>query len=305
MSPEPPQAAAVLEVRHETRYRYGQPVELAHHIAFLRPRDDGPQRLLDFALEVEPVPPCLRHEIDVFGNTRTLFSLHAPHDALCVTAVSRVALQPCAGPAGGPDAPAAREHWRYRAGHAPDAAAAFVFASPLVPLADELRDWALPSFPSGRPLAEGATALMQRLHAEFEYDPQSTHVGTPLLEAFRQRRGVCQDYAHVMIGALRSLGLAARYVSGYLLTEPAPGQPRLQGADASHAWVAVALPREDGGAPDWLELDPTNACAAGTGHVRVAIGRDYGDVTPLRGVIRGGGAHPLAVAVSTRPVGDG
>lgn len=294
-----------LEVRHETAYTYDQPVELAHHIAFLRPRDDGPQRLLDFTLEVEPAPPCLRHETDAFGNTRTLFSLHAPHDALRVTAVSRIAVEPCAAPAGGPDAPAAREHWRYHAGHAPDAASAFVFASPLVPLADELREWARPCFPSGRPLAEGATALMQRLHAEFDYDPQSTHVGTPLLEAFRQRRGVCQDFAHVMIGALRSLGLAARYVSGYLLTEPPPGQPRLQGADASHAWVAVALPRGEGIAPDWLELDPTNACVAGTGHVRVAFGRDYGDVTPLRGVIRGGGAHRLAVAVSTRPAEGG
>ncbi|HWH73770.1 MAG TPA: transglutaminase family protein, partial [Methylibium sp.] len=151
----------------------------------------------------------------------------------------------------------------------------------------------------------GVQALHQRLHAEFDYDPQSTHVGTPLLEAFRQRRGVCQDFAHVMIGALRSLGLAARYVSGYLLTEPSPGQPRLQGADASHAWVAVALPRGEGIAPDWLELDPTNACVAGTGHVRVAFGRDYGDVTPLRGVIRGGGAHRLAVAVSTRPAEGG
>ncbi len=293
-----------LSIRHETAYTYGAPVELAHHIAFLRPRDDGPQRLLDFALEVDPPPARLVHESDAFGNTRTLFSLHAPHQALRVTATSRVRLTAPPPPVPGVDAPTAREHWRYHAGRAPDGAAGFVFASPLVPLSDELRDWALPDFPPGRPLAEAATVLMQRLHAEFEYDPQSTHVGTPLLDAFRQRRGVCQDYAHVMIGALRALGLAARYVSGYLLTEPSPGQPRLQGADASHAWVAVALPREDGD-PDWLELDPTNACAAGTSHVRVAFGRDYGDVTPLRGVIRGGGVHRLAVAVETRMVEAG
>ncbi|HSV69142.1 MAG TPA: transglutaminase family protein [Methylibium sp.] len=293
-----------LEVRHETVYTYGQPVELAHHIAFLRPRDDGPQRLLDFALDIDPAPPSVGHETDAFGNTRTLFSLHAPHDALRVTARSRVQVSAPAEPDPGPDAPAAREHWRYQAGRAPDGAAGFVFASPLVPLADELRDWALPSFAPGRPLAEAATELMQRLHEEFAYEPDSTHVGTPLLEAFRERRGVCQDFAHVMIGALRSLGLAARYVSGYLLTEPPPGQPRMQGADASHAWLAVALPREDG-EPDWLELDPTNACVAGASHVRVAFGRDYGDVTPLRGVIRGGGAHRLAVAVETRTVGGG
>lgn len=294
-----------IEVRHETSYTYGQPVELAHHIAFLRPRDEeGGQRLLSFSLDADPAPAGIHHEVDAFGNTRTLFSLHAPHEALRVTACSRVELAPAEVSDGGMDAQAAREHWRYCAGRAPDSAVGFVFASPLVPLADELRDWASSSFPAGRSLTEGATALMVRLHEEFEYDPQSTHVGTPLLEAFRQRRGVCQDYAHVMIGALRSMGLAARYVSGYLLTEPPPGQPRLQGADASHAWLAVALPREDGGAPDWLELDPTNACVAGTGHVRVAFGRDYGDVTPLRGVIRGGGAHQLAVAVATRVVSD-
>ena len=297
----PGSAPAELEVVHETLYRYDQPVEQAQHIAFLRPCDDGVQQLLDFALHIEPPPTHLRHESDVFGNLRSAFSLHAPHASLRVTARSRVRISATPSVAEGPDATASREHWRYVAGRTPDAAAAFVVASPMVPVEPALRDWARPSFPPGRPLAEGARELMHRLHEEFRYEPQSTQVGTPVMEAFAQRRGVCQDFAHVMIGALRSLGLAARYVSGYLLTEPPPGQPRLQGADASHAWLAVALPRE-GAAPDWLELDPTNDCEAGHAHVRLAVGRDYGDVTPLRGVIRGGASHRLEVRVETRPV---
>ncbi len=297
-----------LEVVHETLYRYDQPVEQSQHIAFLQPCDDAVQQLLDFDLRIEPAPAQLRHERDAFGNLRSLFSLQAPHGQLCVTARSRVRITPPAPPTPRPDEPcgddldaaSSRAHWRYVAGRAPDAAAAFVFASPMVPLQAALADWARPSFPPRRPLADGARELMQRLHDEFRYEPQSTHVGTPLMEAFEQRRGVCQDFAHVMIGALRSLGLAARYVSGYLLTEPPPGQPRLQGADASHAWVSVALPR-NGASTRWLELDPTNACEAGRSHVRLALGRDYGDVTPLRGVIRGGASHRLEVRVETRP----
>jgi transglutaminase-like putative cysteine protease len=207
-----------------------------------------------------------------------------------------------------PDWQACRDGWRYVSGRPLDPAAEFVFASPMVLCDPRLRDWARPSFPSGRPLADAAIDLMQRLHADFRYAPSSTHVATPLMEAFEQKRGVCQDFAHILIGALRSLGLAARYVSGYLLTEPVAGQAKLQGADASHAWVAVALPRLGGSdghgssatAIDWLELDPTNDCIAGQAHVRLAYGRDYADVTPLRGVIRGGGRHRLEVGVNTR-----
>jgi len=142
---------------------------------------------------------------------------------------------------------------------------------------------------------------MHRLHRDFDYVPDSTEVDTPVLEVLLQRRGVCQDFAQLLIAGLRAMGLAARYVSGYLLTEPPPGQPRLQGADASHAWAALALPGADGAPAGWLELDPTNDCVAAAAHVRLAVGRDYGDVPPLRGVIRGGGRHRLQVRVSTRP----
>jgi transglutaminase-like putative cysteine protease len=186
-------------------------------------------------------------------------------------------------------------------------AVAYVQPSPFVPRLPELRAWARPHFPPGRPLAEAALALMAALHREFRYDSASTEVDTPLGTAFAQRRGVCQDFAHLLAGALRMLGLPARYVSGYLLTQPPPGQAPLVGADASHAWVALWCPRGDGagdGDGDWLELDPTNACVPARDHVRVAIGRDYGDVTPLRGVIRGGGTHQLAVRVTTRRVPD-
>lgn len=302
--PEPPAAAApaVVDVVHETVYRYARPVELAQHMAFLRPRDDATQRVRAFELDIEPRPAQRSDTLDAFGNTRTLFALTAPHDALRVTARSRVQALPPPAPAAAPAWEDARARWRYVSGVAPEPAVPFVFASPLLPLHAALRAWAEPSFTPGRPLDEAALELMHRLHAGFRYDPDATHVGTPVLEAFERRAGVCQDFAHVMIAALRALGLAARYVSGYLLTEPPPGQPRLRGADASHAWVAVALPQPEGPGA-WLELDPTNDCVAGPGHVRLATGRDYGDVTPLRGVIRGGSRHELAVSVDSQPAG--
>ena len=294
--------AIVLEVEHETLYRYRGSVELAQHIAFLRPRDDATQRLLDHRLQIEPPPSQLRSDLDAFGNVRTLFALNAPHESLRVVARSRVRVAPPkAPPSPALDWQAARERWRYVAGRAPDAAAEFAFASPLLPQHPALRAWAEPSFPPGRPLDEAALDLMHRLHRDFAYVPDSTEVDTPVLEVLLQRRGVCQDFAQLLIAGLRAMGLAARYVSGYLLTEPPPGQPRLQGADASHAWAALALPGADGAAATWLELDPTNDCVAAAAHVRLAVGRDYGDVPPLRGVIRGGGRHRLEVRVSTRP----
>ena len=294
-------AAIVLEVEHETLYRYHGSVELAQHIAFLRPRDDATQQLLDFRLGIDPPPAHLRSDRDAFGNVRTLFALNAPHRSLRVTARSRVRVTPAEGPSPTPPWEAARDRWRYVARRAPDAAAEFAFASPLLPRHPALRAWAEPSFPPGRPLHAAALDLMHRLHRDFAYVPDSTDVDTPVLEVLLRRRGVCQDFAHLLIAGLRAMGLAARYVSGYLLTEPPPGQPRLQGADASHAWAALALPGTDGAPVDWLELDPTNDCVAAAAHVRLAVGRDYGDVPPLRGVIRGGGRHRLEVRVSTRP----
>ncbi len=311
-----------LEVRHETRYRYASPVSLAQHQAHLRPMADSHQGLEAFALEVEPPAAHRADSVDAMGNAQTHFSLVQQHESLRVCATSRVrvrarfeGLRPEEGPAWEPLAAGLR----YVAGAGYEPAVEFVLPSPYVPRLSALRAYALPSFPAGIAVAAGALHLMRRLHADFVYQSASTAVDTPLAQVLEQRRGVCQDFAHLLIGSLRMLGLPARYVSGYLLTH-APtvagagagagdGAAAMLGADASHAWVQVwcpgtpGVPAEGAGA-GWLSLDPTNDLVPGNGHVRVAIGRDFGDVTPLRGVIRGGGRHELAVGVSTRVVHD-
>ena len=297
--------ATVLEVEHETRYGYAAPVTQAQHLAYLKPLHDVRQQLLQHELLIEPRPLQLLHDTDSYGNARTLFSLNQPHRDLRVRARSRVALTPRDTPVGATGSPRwedVRERLRYEAGARYDVAVEFAQPSPYVPRLHALRDYGLASFGAGVPVAAGALALMHRIHADFEFKTASTDVDTPLIEAFEQRAGVCQDFAHVMIAALRMVGLAARYVSGYLLTLPPPGQEALLGADASHAWVQVYCPDTPGLPDGWLELDPTNDLVPDTRHVRLALGRDYGDVTPLRGVIRGGGRHTLDVAVSTRRV---
>jgi transglutaminase-like putative cysteine protease len=292
-----------LAVVHETHYRYDAPVELAHHLAHLRPRDDASQTVEAHTLSISPQPAEVQHRLDDQGNWRSTFALSVPHDSLVVRACSRIIVRPRhegLEPAAGMPWEEAALRLRYQAGapYAPEAE--YAFPSPYVPLHEELRDYALPSFTPGRPVAEAAIDLMHRIHADFTYAPASTQITTPVLEAFEARRGVCQDYAHVMLGGLRALGLAARYVSGYLVTQPPPGQPRLIGADASHAWLSVHCPglATNGG---WLDLDPTNDLIPAADHVTLAYGRDYGDVTPLRGVIRGGGGHELAVHVTVMP----
>jgi transglutaminase-like putative cysteine protease len=293
----------VLEVEHETHYGYAAPVTQAQHLAHLKPLHDARQQLLQHELRIEPAPLQWLHDVDTYGNARTLFSLNQPHRALRVLARSRVALAPRDSPIDAARSPRweeVRERLRYEAGARYDPAVEFAQPSPYVPRLHELRDYGQASFGAGEPVAQGALGLMRRIHADFEFKTASTDVDTPLLEAFEQRAGVCQDFAHLMIAALRMLGLAARYVSGYLLTAPPPGQEALLGADASHAWVQVYCPDTPGLPGGWLELDPTNDLVPDTSHVRLALGRDYGDVTPLRGVIRGGGRHTLDVRVNTR-----
>ena len=295
----PPGSPAVtrawLRVEHETRYDYETPVACAQHVAHLQPLDDDRQHLQAFELLIDPPPAHGHAERDEHGNWCHRFTIEQPHRALRVSARSVVAVAARAADLR-PETGLAWETVRDR----PAPGVAFTQPSPHVPWLQALRDWAVPSLSPGRPAAEAALELMHRLHAEFTYRPHSTRVDTPLAEVFAQRQGVCQDFAHLLIGAWRAHGLAARYVSGYLLTEPAPGQPRLLGADASHAWVQLWCPGTTGVHADgWLDLDPTNDCVAGCEHVRVAAGRDYGDVAPLGGVLKGGGAHRLAVAVST------
>ena len=300
-----------LEVVHDTRYAYSAPVSLAHHLAHLEPLEDEAQKLLGFHLHVSPQPDRLLNSADAAGNTQCHFSLVRPHDTLTVRAVSRVrlaarfaALQPPSAPAW--DELASRLHYVARSPFVP--AVEYAMPSPYVPRLEALRDYGALSFRPGRPAAEAAVDLMHRIHADFKYEARSTEIDTPLAKAFAQRRGVCQDFAHLMAGAIRMQGLPVRYVSGYLLTQAPEGGATMQGADASHAWVQVWCPGtpgvpHNGAGAGWLDLDPTNDLVPGSGHVRVAVGRDFGDVTPLRGVIRGGGGkHRLTVEVRTRVI---
>ena len=301
---------ALYEVLHDTIYRYDSAVLLSQQIAHLRPRERAGQHTLAHALEIEPAPAQCSEARDFFGNPVTRFALHAPHAQLAVRARSRIRVDAPAwpDPAASPPWEAARDHLRDGlSGHAPlqaDArdAGQYRFASPFVALGDETAayaDYALQCFTPGRPLLAALRALSARIHADFRFDPTATSVATPVAEVFAARRGVCQDFSHLMIACLRALGLAARYVSGYLLTEPPPGQPRLIGADASHAWVALWCP-----GPGWIDVDPTNDLQPGAGHITLAWGRDYGDVCPLRGVILGGGGHQVDVAVTVMTVDE-
>jgi transglutaminase-like putative cysteine protease len=296
----------LLDVEHLTRYRYDSAVELAHHLAHLRPRDDGTQRLLRHELQITPEPMHRADSQDWLGNARCCFSVDRPHHELEVRSLARVQVDapPAVDPSDSLAWEAVRERLRYASGRALEPASEFVHASPYVPNLAALADWAADEFVPHRPIAELGLALMARAHREFAYRSASTAVDTPLADVLQGREGVCQDFAHLLIGALRMRGLAARYVSGYLLTTPpddGAAAPWL-GTDASHAWVALWCPRVEGGGATWLELDPTNDVVPATGHVRLALGRDYGDVTPLRGVIRGGGEHRLDVVVRTEPV---
>ncbi|HEX3871896.1 MAG TPA: transglutaminase family protein, partial [Pirellulales bacterium] len=245
-------------------------------------------------LAIKPLPMTIDERLDYFGNHVSYFAIHEAHYKLSVVATSKVDLQPPKLPT--PAETPAWEDVRTALGDSRNAdhlaASQFAFASPFIRMYDDLRDYALASFTRRRPLWEAALDLTARIHKDFKYQAHSTTISTPLHEVFRNRRGVCQDFAHLQIGCLRSLGLAAQYVSGYLLTDPPPGQPKLVGADASHAWLSVYCPGSG-----WLDIDPTNNEPPSTRHVTLAWGRDYGDLTPVRGVFVGGGDHAMNVSV--------
>jgi transglutaminase-like putative cysteine protease len=308
----------LLHVTHETRYEYAPPVETAQHLAHLKPLATDSQRLVSHKLAIDP-PPAQRSELpDLYGNTRAFFALEATHDRLVVTAESVVeTFTPVLSPAIARELPweAVRERFRFRKDATFDAASEFVFPSPYVPRHDDFTAYARASFEPGRPTFDVAMDLTERMYRDFDYDADSTEINTPAVEALAQRKGVCQDFAHIMIACFRTMGLPARYVSGYLLTQPPPGQPRLVGADASHAWVSVYLPGEsdgdgnaDGDGPEsaggWADFDPTNGRQPGEDYVTLAIGRDYSDVSPMRGVLHGGARHTLRVGVTVQPVGE-
>jgi len=289
-----------LSVVHDTRYHYDTPVEVAHHSAWLRPRDTEVQQVQRWALQIDPPPDSTVQESrDVFGNWRHGFGHSRVHDTLTVISRFQVLLAP-PPQVDSHHSPAWEEvaqALRYRAGVTQPDAVEFVLPSFFAPHHARLADFARGLFTPGRPLLEAAQALMGHIFRHMAFKPQTTDVATNALQALDQGQGVCQDFAHLMIGAMRSLGLAARYVSGYLLTQPPAGQARLIGADASHAWVAIWCPLHG-----WVALDPTNDVRVGQDHVTLGWGRDYADVAPLRGVIRGGGMAPPVVGVTVEPV---
>ena len=296
-----------LQTTHEPRYDYVPAVETAQHMAYLQPLSSPYQQLLEHTLSISPLPAQRSLALDVFGNCRCFFSLQSPHSTLQVVSHSVVATQTRALPESAITWESTRELMRYVAGAGFDAASEFVFASPFVPRHPDFAAYARPSFAPGTPLLAAAQHLMQRIYTDFTYESQSTQVNTPALQALAQRKGVCQDFAHIMIACLRAVGVPARYVSGYLLTQPAPGTERLIGSDASHAWVSVYVPDLPPGAR-WCDLDPTNNRAGwhgpGEDYVTLAQGRDFADVSPIRGVIHGGASHTLYVGVTVAPVTD-
>ena len=285
------------ELHHVTRYLYSEPVTSSQHDLHLVPCDSPRQRCTMAALEIEPAPSVCRDRVDYFGNRATHVALTTAHSRMTVTVRSRVEVTAPAPFSADDDLAwedAAAEIAQPRSHlHVKE----MTYPSPFVVPWEALRLYARPCFPAGRPLLKGCLALMARMHDDFTYDTRATTIATPIEDVFSRRRGVCQDFSHLMIACLRSLGLAARYVSGYLATTPPAGQPRLLGADASHAWIAVYSPRLG-----FVDLDPTNNLVVRDEHVTLAIGRDFGDVTPLRGVILGGGRHELHVGVDVVPV---
>ncbi len=289
------------QVRHQTVYAYAGSVAHAQHLLHLKPRETATQRCLEQAIDVWPAAQRSQH-VDAFGNHATRLELDRPHQTLEVTARMRIELLP--KPSVDAAASLAWEQVRdglHYTGEPIDAdwleAARYRAQSPFVSIKRLFEQYAIDCFAPDTPVLVATRALMSKIHQEFSYESGATHIGISLQEVLAQRRGVCQDYAHFMIACLRSLGLAARYVSGYLHTAQGEQGPELMGADASHAWVAVYAPPFG-----WIELDPTNNLLVDREHVVLAWGRDFGDVSPLRGVLLGGGAHSLDVGVSVQPL---
>jgi transglutaminase-like putative cysteine protease len=284
-------------VIHATRYSYQFEVSQCLSEARITPRPLPSQRVLETSVAIRPEAANQQSRVDYFGNAVTSFSLFEPHARLEVVADSVVEIEDAHPQGAEAEWPSIAWEEAARRIEAPSDEAAieaseFLYDSPYVAAAPKLAAYAAISLTPGRPLAEAARDLSARIHSGFQYKPKATSIDMPLLDVFDLRRGVCQDFAHIMIGALRSSGLAARYVSGYLRSGA-----NLQGSEASHAWVSVYIPGYG-----WLDLDPTNNVVPSTGHVTVAWGRDFGDVTPVKGVALGGGKHTIKVEVSVRPV---
>lgn len=291
----------LFSVKHVTWYSYTELVPVCHNLVHLAPRESALQKCQDHQLTVAPVPASFERTFDYFGNTIDFFTVRGGHRSLTVTAASTVEVLPPP-----PHDPATSPAWEHvvktnRANLSMEGLEVLqlTFSSPRVPRLPALHEYALPSFVPQRPILEAVIDLNRRIHADFAFDPRSTTIDTTLEELLKIRRGVCQDFAHLAIGCLRSMGLAARYVSGYISTTAPPGRQRMVGADASHAWAAVHC-----GPLGWVDLDPTNNVLVGDLHISVGWGRDYGDVCPVQGVFVGGGEHAMGVSVDVERIGE-
>lgn len=283
------------QISHRTFYEYGSPVIQSNHLLHLAPREIANQKIVRHNLIIEPAPAWRSDRVDYFGNPMTLISVEEEHSKLSVNSLSEIEVSP----ANKPDfnASVAWERVASGAQTLPAEVSQFACASEFAASSSALYDFARISFVDGLPLLEGARRLMERIYKEFHFDNSTTDVSTPVSQVLEQKSGVCQDFAHLMIAAIRSLGLPARYVSGYILTHPPEGQIKLDGSDASHAWVSVWDPTAG-----WVDFDPTNNLVNSPEHVSIAFGRDFDDVSPISGVLLGGGQHTVGVAVTMKPV---
>jgi len=289
----------IYKIVHRTTYKYKYPVSMGSHVACLKPRTLARHRVAQSELQIVPSPAVMTERFDYFGNHQHFFTIEEPHQELIVESRSRVVMEETAF-----DPHLASIPWEEVVRTLPEdlspealEAYQFRFESPRIRLRPEFARYAQQSFLPGRPMVEALLDLTSRIHREFRFDSKVTTVRTPIEEVFRKKRGVCQDFAHIQIACLRSINLPARYVSGYLRTYPPPGKARMVGADASHAWVSAFCP-----GIGWVDVDPTNDVVPSTGHVTIAWGRDFGDVSPLHGLILGGGAHTLKVGVDLEAV---
>ena len=286
-------------ITHRTLYEYAAPVSVSHHVARLEPRTSATQTCENFSLKIFPEPSLRKARMDYFGNQLCFFAIQEIHSRLEIVTSSRVTVQLRTPAANESTAPWESVADMFRDPVSPEVVEPyqFVFDSPHVRASPELADYARQSYSPGTPLLAGARDLTRRIHEDFKFDPRATTVATPLEEVWQKRRGVCQDFAHLGIACLRSLGLPARYVSGYLRTRPPAGKARLVGVDASHAWFRIFCP-----GTGWVDFDPTNNVQPAEEHIIVAHGRDYGDVSPVAGILTGGGSHEVRVSVDVEPL---
>jgi transglutaminase-like putative cysteine protease len=289
----------IYQIRHLTDYSYDIPASSAKLALRVTPRDEAGQHCIEHRVNISPSPASIEVEYDFYGNVVNIVAIDTPHTELSIEATARVEVTRDASPTmPGMEWETVADAALSNRDLSPKAPAHFLFASSRVTLSTDVTRYARESFPQGRGIVEASLELARRIKKDFAYEPEATEISTPLAQAFAERRGVCQDFAHIMIAGVRGLGLSAAYVSGYTRTVPPPGKKRLEGADATHAWVSVWCGPTSG----WLGFDPTNAIVVANDHIALAVGRDFSDVSPVYGVFVGAGANELEVKVDVIPI---